>query len=192
MLQTDLNKVFSLKNISFSPKRVYKQIPFALLLLMLSACQKDTVSDSQKASPNLTDSGDSLRQQENKTTIIQENEVQSPGLQYITEPVNVEGCSCVFAKSWEELQQKKYVYQDDYGNKAYLQFNGKIVEFPLPEEEFDLTSFQKNVSKRGFHLKISTKNLGKDPEVHQYSGTMEVTAPDKSKTNTPIVGECGC
>lgn len=128
-----------------------------------------------------------------ENTPFQSQEPSTLSVQEFSLPEVIQNCSCQFATSHQAYNEGKLVYADDYGNTAYLNIEGKQVEIPMEEGDFDPQDFSKIIENEAYTVQIKTQRTADDVENMRYSGTMEILEKQTQKRATlPIWGECGC
>ena len=114
-------------------------------------------------------------------------------------PKEIEGCSCYFGKTQDDLSDEKLVYADDYGKFAIININGKKEKFTLSKNE--------TVSEKTLHKEMKNEKytvvlhagIIPDPsyqeegnELWGYEGEMTITDKAGNTQTVKLVGECGC
>lgn len=107
-------------------------------------------------------------------------------------PPDLEGCSCYFAENNQDFDEEKFIYIDDYGKKALIKVDNKIIVIPATIEEFDENNFEKNVVGNGFKIKLTGKKIQEMEEVMMFEGQITVQREDGAVVQSPLYGECGC
>ncbi|AMM50191.1 hypothetical protein TH61_02010 [Rufibacter sp. DG15C] len=105
------------------------------------------------------------------------------------------GCACYFARNEQELKQEKFIYFNDYQQKALVSING--TKIPLvgaaKGNPSTLNSPYKDPKGR-YEVSVSiqdSKQTG--DEVASKKGLMQVKDLKTGATQTvPFLGECGC
>ena len=124
--------------------------------------------------------------------IVSKTSEQSLKLEKFGFPPEVEGCSCYFAANKEDFDDEKYIYIDDYGNNAFVKFDGKLLKIEMKEGDFDPENFSKIIKDEDVTITIIGKKVKEFEEVMMFEGTMKVETKNGRTDTTPIYGECGC
>lgn len=160
-----------------------KKLLIAASLTLLFACQKEktitenTVTDTLNIAP---------------IPVPADSTLNSLRLDTFGFPAEVSGCSCYFSTNRNDFENGKYVYIDDYGNKAYLKIDGKEIEIKMSEGDFDENNFNKVIKNKEYTVTLKGKKVDELEEVMMFEGSMTVEHKSGAKTVTPIYGECGC
>ncbi|GAB2549074.1 hypothetical protein [Rufibacter soli] len=105
------------------------------------------------------------------------------------------GCACYFSRNQQEFAQEKYIYFNDYQQKALISVNG--VRIPLAgaaqSDSLTLRSPYKDPKGR-YEVRVTIKKSQQTgDEVAQKTGVLHVKDLKTGQTQTlPFVGECGC
>jgi len=108
-------------------------------------------------------------------------------------PHEIDGCSCYFSLSKNDFEAGKFIYFDDFGEKAFVIINGQ-------QEELSIKSFEADVEKMkietwfndSYTINIEMKQDGQIDETWQYKGSLEIISKDNQSEIVDLVGECGC
>jgi hypothetical protein len=105
------------------------------------------------------------------------------------------GCACYFSRNQQEFAQEKYIYFNDYQQKALISVNG--VRIPLAgaahSDSLTLRSPYKDPKGR-YEVRVTIKKSQQTgDEVALKTGVLHVKDLKTGQTQTlPFVGECGC
>ena len=155
-----------------------------LTLAIIQSCKKEfqDLSSTQSADTTTTVS-----------TQSRQPEVATSALQTFAMPVEVEGCSCYFAKSQEDYDNEQFVYVDDYGNNAYIKLEGKMIKIPMEEGDFDPSNFNKVIEDLDYKIIMTGRKTSEQDETMMFQGELSVYIKKEDRTiTTPVYGECGC
>lgn len=114
-------------------------------------------------------------------------------------PKEIEGCSCYFGKTKEDLSAEKLVYADDYGKFAIININGKNEKFTLSKNEtVSEDKLHKEMKNERYTVTLDAAIIP-DPtykeegnELWGYEGEMKITDRSGNTQTVKLVGECGC
>jgi len=96
-------------------------------------------------------------------------------------PPNVTGCSCIFAKSKEEFEKKKFIFINT-GQISILSIKNELVSWnPYGSDD---APFQVITT-------YSSENQI-DQELKELEGKIIITSNDGSTITLPVYGQCGC
>lgn len=169
--------------------KIQKLLPLILLSIVIISCKKEKEQVAE------TIKNDSISLKHSDSLLVPEDSAvfEIPKMETFGFPSEVQGCSCYFAQNKSDFENQKYVYVDDYGNNAFIQQNGKLVEIQMEEGDFDPENFEKTIENTNYKVYMKGKNVDKSGEVMMFQGQMIIT---NKKTGeeilTPIYGECGC
>lgn len=152
--------------------------------LLLTACKKETQTDTNKGS----DSTEILK----KDSII-EKPNSAISVETFPFPTEIKECSCYFARSKKDFENENYIYADNAGTLAYMKIDGKRLALPLissSDMEVD-DVLTKEIENENYKISVKGKKL-KYEEAMLFDGTLTIEKPDGTKTVIPIYGECGC
>lgn len=104
-------------------------------------------------------------------------------------PTELDGGSCVFSLSERELENKEYIFVNDYGNYGFSVINGKKVNFELSNHDTDKSIY----TYVGGSYKLIVKLLDSSStsiESSKVKGTLDLEYMKKHITKN-VFGECG-
>ena len=152
--------------------------------LLLTACKKETQTDTDKSS----DSIEILK----KDSIIEKPNA-AISVEAFPFPAEIKECSCYFARSKKDFENENYIYADNAGTLAYMKIDGKRLAMKLissSDMEVD-DVLTKEIENENYKISVKGKKL-KSEEAMLFDGTLTIEKPDGTKTVIPIYGECGC
>ncbi|GAA4315169.1 hypothetical protein [Nibribacter koreensis] len=105
------------------------------------------------------------------------------------------GCACYFARNEQELKQEKYIYFNDYQQKALVSVNGtKIPLVGAAKGNPSMLNSPYKDPKGRYEVSVSIQDSQQTgDEVASKKGIMQVKDLKTSAIQSlPFVGECGC
>jgi hypothetical protein len=110
-------------------------------------------------------------------------------------PPEINGCACYSSNNLKEFKANKFIYADDYGDKAFVSINGKMTKFKLQKVNTisDKHTISVGISEdKQYELIIDSIETGEIDETTQDKGVLTLKSKDGTKVVKNIVGECGC
>lgn len=103
-------------------------------------------------------------------------------------PEEIDGCSCYFSTSKDELKKRNYIFVNDFGNVAYIKIDGNLIRFELTNHDNDIYIYK----YKDYSMKVEiTKRKFIESELELEKGFITVYTP-KGNIKQKFIGECGC
>lgn len=108
-------------------------------------------------------------------------------------PEEIEGCSCSFGKTLQDVYDRKYTYVDNFEETAMIKMNGKMIPFKLIKAEpFSENSIIKTFSSGKYILNFDVKKAGMSDSQTVYKGTVILSKDGSIIAKDNVHGSCGC
>ncbi|QHL87244.1 hypothetical protein GU926_07285 [Nibribacter ruber] len=194
--------------------RYLQSLVLGLCVTVLVGCHEDRSGQEAIATTNQADqempidsifepvrekAGTSNRPQEpEQEKVITSLEPQKPSVE--VDVINgylddFRGCACYFARNQEELKQEKFIYFNDYQQKALVSINGSRISLvgAAKGNPSTLNSPYKD-SKGHYEVTVTIQDSQQTgDEVASKKGTLMVKdLKTGASQSVPFVGECGC
>lgn len=103
-------------------------------------------------------------------------------------PEEIDGCSCYFSISKDELKNRNYIFINDFGNIAFIKIDGNLIRFELTNHDNDIYIYNYN----DYTMKVEIiKRKFIDSELELEKGIITIDTP-KGELKQKFIGECGC
>jgi hypothetical protein len=105
-------------------------------------------------------------------------------------PDEIDGCSCYFSISQDDLKNGIYIFVNDFASLAFVKIDGELIRFELQkyDENQNIYYYTHNNDKMKVEIIKSTTN--KD-EIAEIEGLITIETV-KGNIKQEFIGECGC
>lgn len=108
-------------------------------------------------------------------------------------PDDIQGCSCYFSTSEDDLEADRYVFVDDLDKVAYINIDGTLTRFV--QKEARQTENHHTIRYASGDYELTVERIDGQPtgeEVWECTGTLTLKAKTEIVASRSFVGECGC
>ena len=105
-------------------------------------------------------------------------------------PDEIDGCSCYFSISQEDLKKGIYIYVNDFAALAFVKIEGKLIRFELQNHDENRNIYYYIHNDDKMKVEIIKKTTNKD-EIVVIEGLITIETV-KGCVKQKFIGECGC
>lgn len=103
-------------------------------------------------------------------------------------PEEIDGGSCYFSKSKDELKNHNYIFVNNFGNVAFIKIDGNLMRFEMTSNYDDIYIYK----YKDYTMKVEIiKRKYIESELVLEKGIITVNTP-KGIIKQKFIGECGC
>ena len=126
-----------------------------------------------------------------QNTVIKENNTHKIKLETFSSfPNEIDGCSCYFSISQEDLKGKMYIFVNDFASLAFVKIAGKLIQFELQEHDEKHNIYYYIHDDYKMKVEIIKKTAIAD-ELVVVDGIITIDSK-KGQAKQKFIGECGC
>ncbi|HOF16813.1 MAG TPA: hypothetical protein PLF32_08365 [Bacteroidales bacterium] len=105
-------------------------------------------------------------------------------------PDEIDGCSCYFSISQEDLESERYIFVNDFAALAFVKIEGKLIRFELQNHDEKRNIYYYIHNDDTMKVEIIKKITNKDEAV-VIQGLITISTV-KGCIKQKFTGECGC
>ena len=105
-------------------------------------------------------------------------------------PDEIDGCSCYFSKSQEDLKKGMYIFVSDFAVLAFVKIEGILIRFELQKYDEDRNIYYYIHNDYKMKVEIIKNTTNKD-EIAIIEGFITIETV-KGCIKQKFIGECGC
>lgn len=105
-------------------------------------------------------------------------------------PDLIDGCGCDFYLTEKDMQEKRYVFVNNFSKIGFVKINGRLEQFNLKAMEQKASSY--HYVNDSYELSIQIlKKESSNPEESKVFGVVQIKK-NKHKVEKNVIGYCGC